>query len=108
MLQDFFNLLGLKIGHLAAGFAGGIVRAFLVGTSPAAAVASVVAGSLTAAYLTNPIAHGFFKFWGVQQDMQGEHAVAFIVGLTAMLLCEGALRYARNWSKNPTIPGAPK
>ena len=29
---------------------------------------------------------------------------AFLVGLTAMLICEGVLRFIRAWSRNPTIP----
>lgn len=99
------GLLGIKLTHLVAGIAGGIVRAFLAGGDWTAAVASVVVGSLTAGYLTTPVYAGAKAYFpSVGSDVSTEHAVGFLVGLTAMLICEGVLRAARGWSKTPKVP----
>lgn len=100
------SLIGIKLTHLLAGVAGGVVRAFLAGGSWVAAISSVVVGSLTAGYLTTPVYHGA-KSWfpALGHDISSEHAIGFLVGLTAMLICEGVLRAARGWSKNPKLPG---
>ena len=99
------SLIGIKLTHLLAGVAGGIVRALLAGGSWFAAISSVVVGSLTAGYLTAPVYAGA-KTWFpiVGHDVSSEHAISFLVGLTAMLICEGVLRFIRAWSRNPTIP----
>ena len=99
------GLLGIKLTHLFAGIAGGVVRAFLSGGGWLAAVSSVVVGSLTAGYLTTPVYAGAKHYFpALGGDTSSEHAIGFLVGLTAMLLCEGVLRAARGWSKSPTIP----
>lgn len=99
------GFIGIKATHLLAGVAGGTVRAFLAGGGWIAAVSSVVIGSLTAGYLTTPIYSGVKAYFpGVHSDVSSEHAVSFLVGLTAMLICEGVLRAARGWSKNPKLP----
>lgn len=99
------GFLGIKLTHLLAGVAGGTVRAFLAGGGWLAAVSSVVIGSLTAGYLTTPVYAGMRAYFpSMSKDISSEHAVGFLVGLTAMLICEGVLRAARGWSKNPTIP----
>lgn len=99
------GLIGIKLTHLLAGVAGGIVRALLAGGSWVAAISSVIVGSLTAGYLTAPVYAGA-KAWFpvVAHDISTEHAISFLVGLTAMLICEGVLRAARGWSKNPKLP----
>ncbi len=101
------SLIGIKLTHLLAGVAGGIVRAFLAGGSWVAAVSSVVVGSLTAGYLTTPVYKGA-KSWfpTLGNDTSSEHAIGFLVGLTAMLICEGVLKAARGWSKNPKMPNS--
>ena len=98
-------ILGIKLTHLMAGIAGGVVRAFLAGGSWMAAISSVVIGSLTAGYLTTPVYAGA-KAWFpmLSNDVSSEHAIGFLVGLTAMLICEGVLRAARGWAKNPKLP----
>ena len=101
-LQAF---IGVKTSHLVAGIAGGVVRAFLSGSDMMTAIASVVIGSLTAGYLTTPVYKGLAANFPATADPSTEHAVGFLVGLTAMLICEGVLRYARQWSKNPRLPG---
>lgn len=103
------GIIGIKFTHLLAGVAGGIVRALLAGGSWLAAISSVVVGSLTAGYLTAPIYAGA-KTWlpVIGHDVSSEHAISFLVGLTAMLICEGVLRAARGWSKNPKVPSSGK
>ena len=94
-----------KATHLVAGVAGGVVRALLSGGGWLAAISSVVIGSLTAGYLTPPVyaaAKAYFPL--LAGDASSEHAIGFLVGLTAMLICEGVLRFIRAWSRNPTIP----
>ena len=74
---------GLDPQHLVAGFAGGIVHAFVFKQStPLAVVASVLTGTLTANYLS-PAAVHYIGGW------LGDGGSAFIVGLTAMSLCQG-------------------
>lgn len=100
-LQGF---LGIKLTHLLAGVAGGTVRAFMSGEGWLAAFSSVVVGSLTAGYLTAPVYAGTQKYFSIPPDPSTEHAIGFLVGLTAMLICEGVLRSARLWSKKPVLP----
>lgn len=97
-------MIGVKTSHLIAGIAGGIVRALLAGSDMMTAIASVVIGSLTAGYLTSPVYKAVTVYFPASADTSTEHAVGFLVGLTAMLICEGALRFAKQWSKNPTMP----
>ena len=101
------SLIGIKLTHLLAGVAGGVVRAFLAGGSWVAAISSVVVGSLTAGYLTSPVYKGAQSWFpALGHDTSSEHAIGFLVGLTAMLICEGVLRAARGWSKNPKLPNS--
>jgi len=101
------SILGVKATHLLAGMAGGTVRAFLAGGTVLSSTASVVVGSLTAAYMTTPIYFLATAYAPVPAEDSTEHAVGFLVGLTAMFLCEGVLRAAKGWSKNPTLPRFP-
>ena len=99
------TLLGIKTTHLVAGVAGGIVRAFLAGGGWLAAISAVVIGSLTAGYLTAPVysaARAWFPL--LAGDASSEHAIGFLVGLTAMLICEGVTKAVRGWSNNPKLP----
>lgn len=98
------GFLGIKLTHLLAGVAGGTVRAFLSGEGWLAAFSSVVVGSLTAGYLTAPVYAGAQKYFSIPADPSTEHAIGFLVGLTAMLICEGVLRSARLWSRRPHVP----
>lgn len=98
------TLIGIKLTHLLAGVAGGTVRAFMSGEGWLAAFSSVVVGSLTAGYLTGPVYLAAQKYVAIPVDPSTEHAIGFLVGLTAMLICEGVLKSARIWSRRPTIP----
>lgn len=98
------TLIGIKLTHLLAGVAGGTVRAFMGSEGWLAAFSSVVVGSLTAGYLTGPVYMGAQKYVSIPPDPSTEHAIGFLVGLTAMLICEGVLRSVRLWSKTPKLP----
>lgn len=99
------GFVGIKLTHLIAGVAGGTVRAFLSGFDDwISAVAAVVVGSLTAGYLTTPVYKMATVNFPVPAEAGTEHAVGFLVGLTAMMLCEGVMRAARGWSKSPKLP----
>lgn len=98
------SFLGIKLTHLFAGVAGGTVRAFMSNEGWLAAFSSVVVGSLTAGYLTAPVYAGAQKYFSLPPDPSTEHAIGFLVGLTAMLICEGMLRSVRVWSRKLTLP----
>lgn len=95
------TLLGVKITHVVAGFAGGVVRAFMVGHNFWTAISSVIIGALTAGYLTTPIYKAALAYLPVHEDPSTEHAVSFLVGLTAMLICDGILHVVKTWSDEP-------
>lgn len=102
-LQSF---LGIKLAHLVSGIAGGTVRALISGGDWISAVTAVITGSLTAGYLTIPIYQIGTTYLSIPQEPASEHAAGFLVGLTAMMICEGVLRFVRAWAKSPTLPGA--
>jgi hypothetical protein len=86
------TLFGIKGVQLVAGLAGGLVRALLapaktIGTI----VTSCVVGGLTAGYLT-PIAAPFLADkLSVPEGASLEPVTGFLVGLTAMAICEFAI-----------------
>lgn len=99
MIETTGTILGIKITHLVAGILGGAVRAFLIGGGWVQAFISVFVGGVTSSYFTDPLTHSAINYL-----MIPEGTVGFLVGLTSMLLCEGILKYAKGWSRNPTIP----
>lgn len=75
--------LGLSAPRLIAGFAGGLLYAFVVKErEPWAVVGSVVAGALTANFLGDAVAH-YVPGW------VGPGGISFFTGLTAMAICQG-------------------
>lgn len=95
-MADWLLELGIKVPDLVAGFAGGVVNAFVFKRSrPWAIVGSVVVGALTANYVGEPLS----KFLGM-----GGGTGAFIAGLAGMALCQGLVDAARRWRPGP--PGA--
>lgn len=105
VMNDWFlTYLNIKLSYLLAGAAGGVVRAFLVGSGFYAAFTSVIAGTLTAVYMTTPIAAVYGKLFGLPMEPNFLHGVAFVVGLTSMLMCEGFVRVARKWAKEGKLP----
>jgi len=92
----FFLSLGIKMPDLVAGFAGGVVNAFVFRRSdPVSIIGSMIVGSLTANYLSEPIGH----YIGT-----GAGASAFIVGLAGMAICQGIVEAAKSW--RPFTPKA--
>jgi len=86
--------LGIHLNNAVAGFAGGVVNAFVFRRSdPWSIVGSVVVGTLTAAYLGEPVA-GYLGAKGA--------AAGFIVGLGGMAICQGILEALKKW--RPPIP----
>lgn len=84
------NDIGLDTARMIAGFAGGVVHAFVFKqTQPLAVIGSVVTGTLTANYL-GPAASHYLGSW------LGDGASAFIVGLAAMAVCQGIVAAARS------------
>ena len=84
--------LGIKIPDIVSGIAGGMVNALLFQrTSPLGAVASVLAGGLTSNYMAEPLA----KQLGMSIGPAG-----FIIGLTAMVICQGIMAGAQKWATN--------
>lgn len=88
-MKDQLAELGLRVHDLIAGFAGGVVNAFVFRrTAPYAVISSIIAGALTANYLG---AHAA-RMLGLSGG-----AAAFIVGLAAMAVCQRIVEAARNW-----------
>ncbi len=102
-------LIGVKLSHLLAGLAGGVVRALLrPGVTMLGSITAAITGTITAAYLT-PLVVYHFGQWGwlpslAEQAIQMEHAVGFIVGLTGMTICEGIIGLVQRWRENPQVP----
>lgn len=95
-MQDdpgFFVSIGVKMPDLIAGFAGGVVNAFVFKRSdPASIVGSMIVGALTANYLSDSFAAFLNRFVGTSAG-----AAAFIVGLAGMAICQGIVEAAKNW-----------
>lgn len=83
--------LGVKIPDLIAGSLGGVVKALMVQREqPIETIVSGIAGGLTANYLGEMVA---------DKIGMGRGAACFVVGLTAMLICQSIINRVRNWSK---------
>jgi uncharacterized membrane protein YeaQ/YmgE (transglycosylase-associated protein family) len=90
--------LGIKLPDLVAGFAGGVVNAFVFKrANPAGIIGSMIVGALTANYLSDAAA----RFTGTTGG-----AAAFIVGLAGMAICQGIVEGVRRWKPGagPTTP----
>jgi hypothetical protein len=80
--SDWQNAIGINIGLLVAGFAGGVVSTyFATNLTRTQAVGSIVCSILTAAYAT-PAAIAYF---GIQQEPY-KFGTAFLIGLFTMSL----------------------
>lgn len=91
----FLLTIGVKVPDMLAGFAGGVVNAFVFKRGdPWSVAGSMVVGALTSNYLGEPAAH----LLGLSNGPS-----AFIVGVAGMALCQGIVAAAQNW--RPTIPG---
>jgi hypothetical protein len=81
--------IGVKLPDLVAGFAGGLVNAFVFRRAdPVSIVGSMIVGAFTANYLAESVAHYLGTSGG---------ASAFIVGLAGMAICQGIVEAAKSW-----------
>lgn len=86
MSDDFFAIIGIHLKDLVAGFAGGVVNAFVFKKSnPWAIIGSIVVGGLAANYLGSTVA----KIIGTSDGFS-----AFVVGLAGMAICQGIVESA--------------
>lgn len=86
---DFLVAIGVKSQDVIGGLCGGIANAFVFQKSgPLAVVGSVVVGCLTATYLSDTAAH----YIGTTGP-----ATAFLVGLSAMAICQGVVAGISKW-----------
>lgn len=89
MSDDFFSIIGIHLKDLVAGFAGGVVNAFVFKKSnPWAIIGSIVVGGLAANYLGGTIG----RLLGTSEGFS-----AFIVGLAGMAICQGIVESAGSW-----------
>jgi hypothetical protein len=92
MLHDLFDLLGIKGPVVAAGLAGGVLRALSQHRYKLREmVASPICGALAAAYLTLP-AVSYFKSTGLPMPAPADEtttlAAAFLIGVSAMWITD--------------------
>lgn len=89
MADDLLVSFGIRLNDLIAGFAGGVVNAFVFRRSePWSVIGSMIVGALTANYLTEPMS----KYIGT-----GAGPAGFIVGLAGMAICQGIVEAAKSW-----------
>lgn len=80
--------LGVKLPDLFAGFAGGVVNAFVFKKAdPFSVAGSMVVGAFTANYLGEPIGSHLGLSTG---------AAAFVVGVAGMAICQGIVAVVPN------------
>jgi hypothetical protein len=85
----FLIQIGVKMPDLIAGFAGGVVNAFVFKRAdPVSIIGSMIVGALTANYLSESVGHYIGTSGG---------AAAFIVGLAGMAICQGIVEAAKSW-----------
>lgn len=95
---DLLAAIGIKIPDLVAGFAGGVVNAlFFQRGKPLDVVASLIGGAVTANYMTSAVS----KITGTDTGVAG-----FIVGVTAMAICQGLFAAVQSRMKKVETPDA--
>lgn len=112
-MSDFHNnpdaaAFGIKLFHLVAGTAGGVVRSFVVGRyTVVEAIGAVIVGGLTAGYGT-PVVVPLVAKWAAQVGHEApgvEGATGFLLGLCGMTFAEILIRWAKRWKGPPAING---
>lgn len=83
-MSDFWLELGIKIPDIIAGFAGGVVNAFVFKRSSSTAIiSSVIVGAFTANYLGAAVAQAVNLSTGVGSFLVGVGGMAFVQGVVA-------------------------
>ncbi|MGI8397814.1 hypothetical protein ACRYWZ_15685 [Agrobacterium deltaense] len=99
-LTDILDAIGIKLGVLIAGFAGGLLRALSRKSFTVREVlVSPICGALAAAYLTTPVLHYFYKIgWPLPEDPVATMlAAAFLVGTSAMWISDLLIEALQRW-----------
>jgi hypothetical protein len=91
-MNEWFDVLGIKGPVVAAGLAGGVLRALSRHRYKVREmVASPICGALAAAYLTLPVVH-YFRATGLPvpatDDDTTTLAAAFLIGVSAMWISD--------------------
>lgn len=93
---EFFDFLGIKASIVLAGLSGGVLRALSRRSYKLRElVASPICGALAAGYLTTPMVHylGVFNWPMPPDQVAAQHAVAFLVGVSAMWISDAVFEY---------------
>ncbi|MFT0892241.1 hypothetical protein [Pseudochelatococcus sp. G4_1912] len=106
-MSEFHNsqeitAFGVKLVHLIAGVAGGVVRSLVVGRYGAiTATSAVIVGGLTAGYGTPAVTSILCKWLSsIGYHATGlEGAVGFMLGLCGMTFAEAAILRMRMYKK---------
>lgn len=113
-MSDLLDPLGLKTSVVAAGVAGGALRALSRRRyTVREAIAAPVCGALAAAYLT-PLVSYYVRVTGLplpplENELATTHAIAFVIGVCAMWISDLALEaiYNRIAGRSPNIQNSP-
>lgn len=104
ILQDIgtgLKSLGLNESTATAGLLGGTVRGLIIQGGWINGIISALVGAITANYMASSIALSpTFNVWN-----WSEGTIGFIVGMSGMLICEGILKWMRDWSQSQKLPG---
>lgn len=104
MSEPVSAVFGVQLSSAIAGFAGGVVSlSFLQGVTRKQAAMAVIAGSLSAAYLTPAAAAKL----AISAELQ--NGAAFVIGLCAMSILPAILKaVAQRSSRYADPPADPK
>lgn len=105
-LNDILDAVGIKLGILVAGLAGGILRALSRQRySWREMIASPICGALAAAYLTAPFLHYLYSIhWPLPEDpIATMNAAAFLTGASAMWISDLLMDAAGRWIRGGQI-----
>lgn len=93
------SIFGIKLAFAVAGFWGGVVSlSFIKNLSPKQGVLAVLTGIASAGYGTPIAAHYILDS---EPSSAMANAIAFVIGLTAMNLIPGIVRWSEIWKKDP-------
>lgn len=104
-IQDLkvgLNYIGINETTATAGFLGGTVRGLIIRGGWINGIISAFVGCITSNYLAAPASLSAT----LNPFMWSEGTFGFLIGMSAFLICEGILKKAKDWSLNPTLPGA--
>ncbi|CVI58745.1 hypothetical protein ACQZ5N_23955 [Agrobacterium sp. 22-221-1] len=99
-LTDLLDAIGIKLGVLIAGLAGGLLRALSRQKYTwREMLASPVCGALAAAYLTTPLLHYLYSInWPLPEDpIATMNAAAFLTGASAMWISDLIIEAMQRW-----------